>query len=61
MTTPQQFSDRALAARPAGMLQLGGSCLWPWNEMLPTLPPDEVAGVVETAVSARADLGEARV
>ena len=50
-----------LAARPAGMLQLRGSCLWLWEEMLPTLPPDEVAGMVETAVAALADLGEVRV
>lgn len=50
-----------LVARPAGMLQLRGSCLWLWEEMLPTLPPDEVAGVVETAVASLADLGEVRV
>ena len=50
-----------LLARPAGMLQLRGSCLTLWEEMLPVLPADEAAAVLAVAVEALADLGEARV
>jgi len=50
-----------LLARPAGVLQLRGSCLTIWEEMLPVVPPDETAAVLEVAVSALADLGESRL
>jgi diadenosine tetraphosphate (Ap4A) HIT family hydrolase len=47
-----------LLARPAGMLQLRGSCLTLWEEMLPVVPPEDVAAVLAVAVDALADLGE---
>ena len=50
-----------LLARPAGVLQLRGSCLTIWEEMLPVVPPDESAAVLEVAVGALADLGESRL
>lgn len=50
-----------LLARPAGMLQLRGSCLTLWEEMLPVVPPDEAAAVLRVAVDALADLGESRL
>ena len=50
-----------LLARPAGMLQLRGSCLTLWEEMLPVVPPDEAAAVLRVAVGALADLGESRL
>ncbi|HET9946288.1 MAG TPA: hypothetical protein VFR56_11610 [Actinomycetes bacterium] len=50
-----------LLARPAGMLQLRGSCLTLWEEMLPVVPPDESAAVLRVAVGALADLGESRL
>jgi hypothetical protein len=50
-----------LLGRPAGMLQLRGSCLTLWEEMLPVLPPEDAAAVLAVAVGALADLGEARV
>ncbi len=50
-----------LLARPAGMLQLRGSCLTLWEEMLPVVPPDDVAAVLAVAVDALAELGEPRV
>lgn len=42
------------------MVQLRGSCLTLWDEMLPEVPDDERAAVVAVAVGAVADLGEAR-
>lgn len=50
-----------LFGRPAGMLQLRGSCLPIWDEMLPDLPADERDAVLAVAVEAVADLGESRV
>ena len=50
-----------LLARPAGMLQLRGSCLTLWEEMLPVVPPDEAAAVLRVAVAALADMGESRL
>lgn len=47
-------------ARPAGMLQLRGSCLTIWDEMLPEVPADETAAVLEVAVRALDGLGESR-
>jgi diadenosine tetraphosphate (Ap4A) HIT family hydrolase len=45
-------------ARPAGMLQLRGSCLTIWDEMLPEVPVEETDAVLSVAVHAIADLGE---
>jgi hypothetical protein len=45
-------------ARPAGMLQLRGSCLTIWDEMLPEVPADDRAAVTAVAVGALAGLGE---
>ncbi len=50
-----------LMARPAGMLQLRGSCLTLWEEMLPELPADDAAAILAVAVDALAELGEPRV
>ena len=50
-----------LLARPAGLLQLRGSCLTLWEEMLPIVPADEAATVLRVAVGALADLGESRL
>jgi hypothetical protein len=50
-----------LFGRPAGMLQLRGSCLTIWDEMLPEVPADERSAVVAVAVAALAGLGESRV
>jgi diadenosine tetraphosphate (Ap4A) HIT family hydrolase len=50
-----------LLARPAGMLQLRGSCLTLWEEMLPVVPADESAAVLQVAVGALAGLGESRL
>jgi len=50
-----------LLARPAGMLQLRGSCLTLWEEMLPVVPPDESAAVLRVAVGALEDLGKGRL
>ena len=47
-----------LFGRPAGMLQLRGSCLTLWDEMLPEVPADELAALVAVAVAALADLGD---
>jgi diadenosine tetraphosphate (Ap4A) HIT family hydrolase len=41
-------------ARPAGMLQLRGSCLTVWDEMLPEVPAAERAAAVAVAVDALA-------
>ncbi len=49
-----------LLGRPAGMLQLRGSCLTLWEEMLPELPAEDAAAVLAVAVAALADLGRAR-
>jgi diadenosine tetraphosphate (Ap4A) HIT family hydrolase len=48
-----------LFGRPAGMLQLRGSCLTLWDEMLPRPPADEVAAVLAVAAAALAGLGTA--
>jgi diadenosine tetraphosphate (Ap4A) HIT family hydrolase len=50
-----------LFGRPAGLLQLRGSCLTLWEEMLPLLRPEDVRPVLTVAVEAIADLGGARV
>jgi diadenosine tetraphosphate (Ap4A) HIT family hydrolase len=50
-----------LLGRPAGMLQLRGSCLTLWEEMLPILPAEDAAAAVAVAVDALADLGESRL
>ena len=50
-----------LLGRPAGMLQLRGSCLTLWEEMLPILPAEDAAAVVAVAVDALADLSESRL
>jgi hypothetical protein len=47
-----------LFGRPAGMVQLRGSCLTLWDEMLPEVPDGERAAVVAVALDALADLGE---
>jgi hypothetical protein len=44
--------------RPAGILQLRGSNLALWEEMLPDVPADESAAVMQVAVDALADLGD---
>lgn len=49
-----------LFARPAGMLQLRGSCLTIWDEMLPEVPAEERAATTAVAVQALAGLGEPR-
>jgi diadenosine tetraphosphate (Ap4A) HIT family hydrolase len=49
-----------LMARPAGMLQLRGSCLTLWEEMLPEIPSEDLADVLKAALDALADLGKAR-
>ncbi len=49
-----------LFGRPAGLLQLRGSNLALWEEMLPRVPAAETAAVLAVAVEALADLGEAR-
>jgi diadenosine tetraphosphate (Ap4A) HIT family hydrolase len=41
-------------ARPAGMLQLRGSCLTVWDEMLPEVPAAERAAALAVAVDALA-------
>lgn len=41
-------------SRPAGMLQLRGSCLTIWDEMLPEVPEAERAAAVAVAVAALA-------
>jgi diadenosine tetraphosphate (Ap4A) HIT family hydrolase len=46
-----------LIARPAGMLQLRGSCLTLWDEMLPAIPDEETAATLAVAVDALADFG----
>ena len=46
-----------LIARPAGMLQLRGSFLTLWDEMLPVIPEEEAAAVLAVAVDALADFG----
>jgi diadenosine tetraphosphate (Ap4A) HIT family hydrolase len=46
-----------LIARPAGMLQLRGSFLTLWDEMLPAIPDEEAAAVLAVAVAALADVG----
>ena len=38
-----------------------GSCLTLWEEMLPVVPPEDVAAVLAVAVEALADLGEPRI
>jgi hypothetical protein len=48
-----------LFGRPAGVLQLRGSCLTLWEEMLPSVPDEEAAAVLQVAVAALADLGRA--
>ena len=50
-----------LLGRPAGLLQLRGSNLALWEEMLPVLPAEEAASVMAVAVGALAELGEPRV
>jgi diadenosine tetraphosphate (Ap4A) HIT family hydrolase len=50
-----------LLARPAGILQLRGSCLTLWEEMLPVVPEEDAAAVLAVAVEALADLGEPRL
>ena len=50
-----------LLGRPAGMLQLRGSCLTLWEEMLPVIPPEDAAAIIAVAVEALAELGEPRV
>ena len=43
-------------ARPAGLLQLRGSCLMDWLDVLPPMPAAELAafaGVLATALPAR--------
>ena len=50
-----------LLGRPAGLLQLRGSCLTLWEEMLPILPAEDRAAVLSVAVDALADLGESRL
>jgi hypothetical protein len=50
-----------LLGRPAGMLQLRGSCLTLWEEMLPLQPSEDRAAVLAVAVDALADLGESRL
>ena len=49
-----------LLGRPAGILQLRGSNLALWEEMLPTLPADAAGSATAVAVAALADLGEPR-
>ncbi len=49
-----------LFGRPAGMLQLRGSFLTLWDEMLPEVPAAERDAVTAVAVAALADLGVAR-
>jgi hypothetical protein len=44
--------------RPAGMLQLRGSCLPVWDDMLPRLPRPTMAASLALAAAALADLGE---
>jgi diadenosine tetraphosphate (Ap4A) HIT family hydrolase len=46
-----------LLGRPAGMLQLRGSNLALWEEMLPVVPDDEAAAVLAVAVGALPRLG----
>jgi hypothetical protein len=46
-----------LLARPADLLQLRGSNLDLWEEMLPVVPDEEAAAVMAVAVDAFADLG----
>jgi diadenosine tetraphosphate (Ap4A) HIT family hydrolase len=46
-----------LIARPAGMLQLRGSFLTLWDEMLPAVPDEAAAAVLAVAVAALADVG----
>ncbi len=48
-----------LFGRPAGLLQLRGSNLALWEEMLPRVPAEETAAVLAVAVEALADFGEA--
>ena len=46
-----------LIARPAGMLQLRGSFLTLWDEMLPAVPDEAAAAVLAVAAAALADVG----
>jgi hypothetical protein len=50
-----------LLGRPAGMLQLRGSCLTLWEEMLPLQPAEDRTAVLAVAVDALVDLGESRL
>ena len=45
-----------LLGRPAGLLQLRGSCLPVWDDMLPRVPADEVADSLALVATALADL-----
>jgi hypothetical protein len=47
-----------LLGRPAGLLQLRGSCLPIWDDMLPRTPGAVAAETLAVAVEALADLGE---
>jgi diadenosine tetraphosphate (Ap4A) HIT family hydrolase len=48
-----------LVARPAGMMQLRGSCLVEWNDILPPLPVDMWAANLATiAATLAADGGD---
>jgi diadenosine tetraphosphate (Ap4A) HIT family hydrolase len=47
-----------LLGRPAGMVQLRGSCLPIWDDMLPRVPDAVSARTLEVAAAALADLGE---
>lgn len=49
-----------LLGRPAGILQLRGSNLALWEEMLPALPADAASSTTAVALAALADLGEPR-
>jgi diadenosine tetraphosphate (Ap4A) HIT family hydrolase len=44
--------------RPAGMVQLRGSCLPMWDDMLPRVPAEIAGETLAVAVAAIADLGE---
>jgi diadenosine tetraphosphate (Ap4A) HIT family hydrolase len=44
--------------RPAGMVQLRGSCLPMWDDMLPRVPAEIAEETLAVAVAAIADLGE---
>ncbi|MBA2768080.1 MAG: hypothetical protein H0U35_02905 [Sporichthyaceae bacterium] len=46
-----------LLGRPAGLVQLRGSCLTLWEEMLPRTPPHLTDETLQVAVDALADLG----